>query len=108
MDVSGGSATLDLAGRFDEAEEVFQRAMANDPNFRNVYAYYGLHFKMQRRFTEAEANFRKAMELEETLISKPALDEINRIRNSEIGKLMLSTVPDAPPEPASAPPVPAP
>ena len=97
-------AALDLAGRFDEADAVFQRAVKNDPNFGNVYAYYGLHFKLQRRFDEAEEKFRRARDLEETLISIPALDEINRIRNSDLGKRMLSTSPEPPP--AVAPPAP--
>ena len=100
-------ATLDLAGRFDKAEEVFQRAIANDPNFGNVYAYYGLHFKLLRRFKMAEENFRKARDLGEHLISVPALEEIDRFRKSEAGQRLLSNSPDEQPDPAPvAPPAP--
>ena len=91
-------ATLDLAGRFDEAEAVFQRAIENDPNFGNVHAYYGLHFKLQRRFKQAEAAFRKARELGETQISIPAMDEIDRFRKSEVGQRLLSTSPEEQPD----------
>lgn len=99
-------ATLDLAGRFDDAETIYQRAIANDPNFGNVYAYYGMHFKLQRRFKKAEENFRKARELEETQISVPALEEIDRLRKSELGRRMLSPEEQAEPEPAAPPPAP--
>ena len=99
--------TLDLAGRFDDAEAIYQRAIGNDPNFGNVYAYYGLHYKLQHRFKKAEENFRKARELEETQISVPALEEIERFRNSEVGKRVLSGSPEEQAEPAPAvPPAP--
>lgn len=100
-------ATLDLAERFDEADAIYRRAIANDPNFGNVYAYYGLHFKLQRRYKKAEENFRKALTLEEKEISIPALEEIDRFRNSEVGKRMLSNSPEEQPEPVPvAPPAP--
>lgn len=88
--------TLDVAGRFAEAEEVFQRAIVCDPNFGNVYAYYGLHFKLQRRFPEAEYYLRKAANLHEVELSQPALAEIEAIKNSELGKKLLEAVPAAP------------
>ena len=88
--------TLDLAGRFAEAEEVFQRAIAGDPNFGNVYAYYGLHFKLQRRFSEAEFYLRKANVLHEADISTPALAEIEAFKNSELGKKLLPADPAEP------------
>ncbi|MCE9609818.1 MAG: O-antigen ligase family protein [Chthoniobacter sp.] len=78
--------TLDLAGRFDYAEEIFQRAFAGDPNFGNVYAYYGLHLKLQRRLPEAEFYLRKANELHELELSVPALAEIEAFKKSEMGK----------------------
>ena len=88
--------TLDLAGRFAEAEEVFQRAIAGDPNFGNVYAYYGLHFKLQRRLSEAEFYLRKANFLHEVDISTPALAEIEAFKNSELGKKLLPADPAEP------------
>ena len=89
--------TLDLAGRFAEADEVFQRAIAGDPNFGNVYAYYGLHFKLQRRWTEAELYLRKANALSEVEISPAALAEIEQFKNSELGKKLLPPAPELPP-----------
>jgi tetratricopeptide (TPR) repeat protein len=88
--------TLDVAGRFAEAGEVFQRAIVCDPNFGNVYAYYGLHFKLQRRFPEAEYYLRKAANLHEVELSQSALAEIEAIKNSELGKKLLEAVPAAP------------
>ena len=88
--------TLDLAGRFAEAEEVFQQAISADPNFGNVYAYYGLHFKVQRRLGEAEFYLRKANVLHEVDISTPALAEIEQFKNSELGKKLLPAAPDGP------------
>ena len=91
--------TLDLAGRFDEAEVIYQRAIEGDPNFGNVHAYHGLHFKLQRRYKLAEESFRKARELGESEITNPALDEIAGFRSSEFGKRMLSNSPDEQPVP---------
>ena len=79
---------------------IFEQILAieNDPNFGNVHAYYGLHFKLQRRFKKAEAAFRKARELGETQISIPAMDEIDRFRKSEVGQRLLSTSPEEQPD----------
>ncbi len=93
--------TLDVAGRFEDADAVYHRAIAGDPNFGNVYAYYGLHFQLMRRFEDAETQFRKARELNETEISIPALNEIERFRNSELGRQLLPR-----PEPQTPPPAP--
>ena len=93
--------TLDVAGRFEDADAVYQRAIAGDPNFGNVYAYYGLHFQLMRRIEDAETQFRKARELNETEISIPALNEIERFRNSELGRQLL-------PRPEAQTPPPAP
>lgn len=98
--------TLDLAGRFAEADAIYQRAIEGDPNFGNVYAYYGLHFKLQRRFPEAEFYLRKARDLRESLISGPALSEIEQFRNSEIGKRFLPAPTEGPNAPETTPPPP--
>ena len=100
--------TLDLAGRFDDAEAIYQRAIEGDPNFGNVYAYHGLHFRLQRRFDLAEECFRKARELGETQISIPGLAEIERVKKSEFGRRMLGLPPEEPPVPEPAPPTSAP
>ena len=81
--------TLDLAGRFAEADEVYQRAIDGDPNFGNVYAYYGLHFKLMRNFPDAELYLLKANQLHETDLSGPALREIEKFKASDFGKQVL-------------------
>ncbi len=98
--------TLDVAGRFEDADAVYQRAIAGDPNFGNVYAYYGLHFQLMRRFQDAEIQFRKARELGETEISLPALNEIERFRNSELGRQLMPRPEAQSPPPATPPPAP--
>ncbi len=98
--------TLDLSGRFEEAEAVYQRALEGDPNFGNVYAYFGLHFKMRSQLDRAEKYFRKAYDLGEGQISGKALQEIEKFRKSEVGRRLLSTPPDAPGEPAAPAPTP--
>jgi tetratricopeptide (TPR) repeat protein len=85
--------TLDLAGRFAEADAIYRRAIEGDPNFGNVYAYYGLHFKLMRRLQEAEFYFRKAGEFGESVISGPALAEIEQFKNSEIGQRIWPFLP---------------
>ena len=86
--------TLDLAGRFAEAETIYLRAIDGDPNFGNVYAYYGLHCRLLRRFQDAEFYFHKAKELGEYVISDPALREIEAFKNSELGKTVLPLLPN--------------
>lgn len=100
--------TLDMAGRYDDAEAIYQRAIECDPNFGNVHAYHGLHFKLQRRYKEAEESFRKARSLGESELTNPAMQEIERIKNSEIGKRMLGNPAEEQPAPAPVEPPPAP
>lgn len=100
--------SLDMAGRFAEAEVIYRRAIAGDPNFGNVYAYYGRHFRLQRRLPEAELYLRKAEELRESDISGPALREIESFKNSELGKFLLPPPSDGPDAPQGTPPPTAP
>ena len=74
------SRTLDLMGRYDEAEPVLEKAIAFDPNFGNVYAYYGLHFHLQRRFKRAERYYRKAQSISPDEISTQGLKDIDKDR----------------------------
>ena len=100
--------TLDLAGRFADADAIYQRAIEGDPNFGNVYAYYGLHFKLWRHLPEAEFYLRKARDLGESLISGPALSEIEQFKNSEVGKSLLLLSPEGQNAPQANPPPPPP
>lgn len=72
--------TLDNLGRFDEADPYFRRAIAADPKFGNVYAYYGVHWHLQRRFKKAESLYRKAQRLGEKEVSAAGLRDLERDR----------------------------
>jgi len=68
--------TLDNLKRFEEAEGVFQLAVNADPNFCNVYAYYGFHCFLQHRLIRAERLYRRAIELGDTTIAPLGLKDI--------------------------------
>jgi tetratricopeptide (TPR) repeat protein len=86
--------TLDLAGRFSEAEADFQLLFRYDPLFGNVYAYYGLHWQLQRRMKTAERCFHLAAELGEKEISPRALENLERMKNDPITSSLMSVFPD--------------
>ena len=87
---------FDLLERFPEAEEVFQRLFQYDPLFKNVYAYYGLHWQLQRRMKSAEQCFKIASRLGENEISPKWLDYIERLKANPVGQALLSVDPDVP------------
>jgi O-antigen ligase len=75
--------TLDNLGRYAEAEPYFERAIRADPNFGNVYAYYGVHWQLQRQWPKAEEFYLKARSLGEYEISKVGLEELQAVRSSK-------------------------
>ena len=85
---------FDLLGQFSEAEAGFQQLFQYDPMFGNVYAYYGLHWQLQRRFRTAERCFRLALQLGETEISPQALQNIDRLKNDPVSQTLIYTLPD--------------
>ena len=85
---------LDLLERYPEAEEVFRRLLRVDPMFRNVYAYYGLHWQRQRRIATAERCFRIAVHLGEPQIAPRALQSIELMKNDPAVQSLLSLFPD--------------
>jgi O-antigen ligase len=96
---------LDIAGRADEAGPIYERAIANDPNFGNPYAYYGLHWKLLRQFGEAEHNFLKAQSLGEWEISRPGLKNMEELSKENLADwLMKMDAADKRETPASATP----
>ncbi len=100
--------TLDLSGRFAEADAIYQRAIEGDRNFGNVYAYYGLHFMLMRRMEEAELWLRKGAALGESSITGPALSEIERFSKVEPPKRFYTPPSETPPAPEATPPRPVP
>lgn len=72
--------TLDNLNRFGEAELVYQQAMLADPNFGNVYAYWGHHYFLLRKLIRAEKLYRKAISLQEREISPLGLQDIEKYR----------------------------
>lgn len=96
-----------LLNRLPEAEDVFHRVFECDPNFGLGYAYYGLHWEMQRRIRTAERNFRKAQSLGETEISAKGLRRIEQLKKSPVGQALMSGFPeDDESSKIEAPPVP--
>ena len=79
---------LDTLRRFTEADSILQRAVANDPNFGNVYAYYGFHWLAQRRPQEARRYFSKALELGPNEIAARGMEDINRTEKDPLLKLL--------------------
>lgn len=86
--------TYSLLERFPEAEEVFHRVFECDPNFGLAYAYYGLHWELQRRIRTAERYFRKASNMGETDISPKALRRIDQLKMSPVGQALMSAFPE--------------
>jgi len=62
--------------------------------FGNVYAYYGLHWQLQRRMNAAEQCFKLALRLGEREISPKGLQYIEQLRASPVGQALLSSLPD--------------
>jgi tetratricopeptide (TPR) repeat protein len=71
-------STLDNLGQYPPAEAIFQRALAADPNFGHVYAYYGVHHHLQGHFKEARQCYEKAQLLGERDISNFGLKELEK------------------------------
>ena len=72
--------TLDNLQQFAEADLIYRQAVLADPNFGNVYAYYGHHFYIQRRLIRAEKLYRKAISLGEREVSVLGLQDIAMYR----------------------------
>ena len=71
-------STLDNLGQFGDAETIFRRALEADPNFGNVYAYYGVHHHLQGHFKQARELYEKAQALDEPYISKQGLKDLEK------------------------------
>ena len=72
--------TLDMIGRFDVADRFLREALQDDPNFGNVYAFYGFHMHLQHHWKKAAAFYRKAQDLQEEEISSVGLKDLERDR----------------------------
>ena len=66
--LAGAYAALGLArrieGNFDEAEEMYRRAIEINPNYATAWHWRATTLRMQGRFAEAEAAIKKARELD--------------------------------------------
>lgn len=80
---------LDLLQRYNEAEDIFQRLLEWDPTFNNVYAYYGLHWKMQNRLKSAAFCFRVALRLGEREISPRELKAIEDLKANPVAAALM-------------------
>ena len=93
---------LDTLRRFPEADAIFRRAIANDPNFGNVYAYYGFHWLAQGRMTEARANFSKALALEPSDAAGRGMQELESAQKHPLPAALLKLFPSPTSEPAGS------
>lgn len=71
---------LDMLGEYDAAESLFEAAVRADPNLGNVYAYYGTHYLVQKRWKRAAFLFKHALDLGEDKISPLGMQDIKRAR----------------------------
>ena len=51
--------TLDALKRYDEAEILYKRAIAGDPNRGVIYGYYGTHLEVMGKLDESKAAYKK-------------------------------------------------
>jgi hypothetical protein len=72
--------TLDNIQKYAEADVVYRAAIEADPNFGNVYAYYGHHYFLQRRLLRAEKLYSRAMQLQEAEVAPLGMKDIARYR----------------------------
>ena len=72
--------TLTRLGKLDEAGVVFDRLQAWDPNSGLAQTYYGFFLQRAGRFAEAEAAYRRALNLDPKPAASAGLDEIGRER----------------------------
>ena len=102
--------TLDASQRSDDADAMFQQALADDPNFGNVYALYGFHLQLQHRTKRAEEYYKIANKLQESEISVAGLRDLERERNvdaasQDVFAAFVSKPDEDEDDPASGPPV---
>ena len=94
--------TLDILERFPEANVILTRAISNDPNFGNVYAYYGVHFLAQYRIKEAREYFAKANQLGGNEMAGLGLQQIDTWEKNPIPKTFQEFVPSYKGDPAGS------
>jgi O-antigen ligase len=72
------AALLDKLRNYDEAEKMLNHAVELDPNFGNVYAYYGLHYQLQDMPKEAWRLYTKALKLGPNPIAMEGLPRVEK------------------------------
>jgi O-antigen ligase len=87
---------LDVMRRYPEAEQVYEQLLQLDPMFGTIYAYYGLHWQLQRHILTAERCYRVADKLGEHEITGPALQNIDRLKKDPVSQSLLGVFPDVP------------
>jgi len=85
--------SLDTLHRFKEADSIFQRAITNDPNFSNVYAFYGLHWLAQHHLQEARRDFIKALNLGSNEIAVHGIEQIEWEEKDPLMKVLRELMP---------------
>ena len=86
---------LDGARRFEEAEEAYLRAIAQDPNLGVLYAYYAAHLKLLGQPAAAEKCLQTARNL--------GASGAHLIGMAEVKSILDAGAPDSNPEAANSP-----
>ena len=67
----GKARSLLKLERFDDALKVFEEAIAREPEFGATYANRGIAFDLMGRYTDAIADYEKALSLDPELAEGP-------------------------------------
>ena len=62
-------------GEFAKADDLFRRAFEWSPNLGRVYAYYGLRLQLENRIVDAQAAYRKSIQLENNQVAVVGLEQ---------------------------------
>jgi len=77
------ASTLDLLKRFDEAEPLYAEAIRRDPISKYAHWEYGHHFELQHKLDEAEAAYRRSLNLGGGPSAQMGLDRITESRKNQ-------------------------
>ena len=65
--------------QYTEAEQALDRAREGDPNLGNLYAYYGLLYRLQEEFSDAAEYYMEALELDpDSELAKLGMEELRK------------------------------
>lgn len=78
----GKAAALDGLRRFDEAEKFYQEVIRLNPKSPQMLNYFAIHLRQQGKYDEAEATYRKSIQLHWTHSAAYGLESLARERQA--------------------------